>query len=236
MGGTALLTTRLIWEMTLLSWQYGPQMVGFSLAHGGGVILLVFPLALTVWLFIALVYLGYRFWKTRRIKPSALQAVLTSIGLLVLLSLPQGFWLRLFIDRSSKGPYAMEFFVDAAAMGDLATVKAFVKNGISVDAQEPREMKTALYGAAVQGQTEVIAYLIAHGANVNLLTSSGDSPLEAATSEHHDEAARYLASHGGKLIRGSDELHAKVVQAIVAEDIAKMDARRHQPTPPPHKP
>jgi hypothetical protein len=42
-AATALLATRLAWEMTSLTWQEGPQMVGFSLIHGYGVFLIFAP-------------------------------------------------------------------------------------------------------------------------------------------------------------------------------------------------
>jgi hypothetical protein len=34
--GSAILAARLIWEQTVWTWERGPQMVGFSLAHGPG--------------------------------------------------------------------------------------------------------------------------------------------------------------------------------------------------------
>src|SRR5438876_5175713 len=39
--GTALLAGRLIWEQTVWTWERGPQMVGFSLAHGSSAVLLL---------------------------------------------------------------------------------------------------------------------------------------------------------------------------------------------------
>src|SRR5262245_11485814 len=65
--GTLALAARLVWEQTLLTWDYGPQMVGFSLAHGYGGLLLVFPLLLFPWVFTAVGVLGFRFIRLRRI-------------------------------------------------------------------------------------------------------------------------------------------------------------------------
>ena len=45
-AGAAMLSARLIWEQTVWTWERGPQMVGFSLAHGPGAILFIFPLLL----------------------------------------------------------------------------------------------------------------------------------------------------------------------------------------------
>jgi hypothetical protein len=47
--GTALLAGRLLWEQTVWTWERGPQMVGFSLAHGSGAVLLMAPFLLAFW-------------------------------------------------------------------------------------------------------------------------------------------------------------------------------------------
>lgn len=54
--GTALLSARLVYEQTYLTWKYGPQMVGFSVAHGGALLFVglgVSALLLHVWLLVS---------------------------------------------------------------------------------------------------------------------------------------------------------------------------------------
>jgi len=136
------------------------------------------------------------------------------------MSLPYGFWQRLFIDRLISGPKAAEFFVYAAALGDLATVKTFLAHGIPVDIRDGG--KTALYGAAVGGKTEVLKYLIAAGADANATDSWGESPLAVAIAEKHQEAAAVLSEHGAKIIHGTEEQRAK----------ARQDFRAAIPYPP----
>ena len=46
---TVILAGRIVWEETFLTIQQGPQMIGFSLAHGVGGILFFAPLALSIW-------------------------------------------------------------------------------------------------------------------------------------------------------------------------------------------
>src|SRR6478609_2595826 len=48
--GTGVLAADLVWEQTILTWTQGPQLVGFSLAHTFGVLLIPFPLLLSLWL------------------------------------------------------------------------------------------------------------------------------------------------------------------------------------------
>ena len=64
MLGSVVLAGRLIWEMTSLTRQYGPQMIGFSLAHGPGALLVLFPLALFVWLLASVATVIV--WKAKR--------------------------------------------------------------------------------------------------------------------------------------------------------------------------
>lgn len=226
MAGTAGLAARFIWEMTALSWAQGPQMVGFALAHGHGPsFLLIFPPLLLVWLLIATLYLGWKFWKIRRISLLSLQAIISTVVLFVILSLPQGFWVRLFIERFASGPHAVNFMIHAAATGDLSTVKALLDHGILVDARD-REKKTALHGAAVEGDVAVIAFLIKQGADVNAVSLWGNSPLEDAISMDRTDAAKYLEAHGAIRIRGTEEQRNKAAETIVREDIERLD-RQH---------
>ncbi|MGD0893860.1 MAG: hypothetical protein ABR923_20245, partial [Terracidiphilus sp.] len=50
---TATLVARMLWEETSLTIREGPQMLGFSLAHGPGAILFLAPVTLVLWLLIA---------------------------------------------------------------------------------------------------------------------------------------------------------------------------------------
>lgn len=221
--GTATLAARLIWEMTALSWTQGPQMVGFALAHGHGLaFLLLFPPLLMLWTLIAGLYLGWKLWNRHRISLLSAQAIVSALTLFVGLTLPQGFWIRLFIDRFASGPHASEFLIHAAATGDLRTVKKLLDHGVPVDARD-REKKTALHGAAVEGEVDVISYLIKHGANVNAVSLWGSSPLEEAISMGRTEAAKFLEAHGAVRIRGTEEQRSKAAEAIVREDIERME-------------
>jgi ankyrin repeat protein len=83
----------------------------------------------------------------------------------------------------------------AAAAGDLATVKALLDGGTSVDEQDGQG-KTALYHAARNGKLDIVNLLLAHKANPNLSeTVDGRSPLEAAAwNEHNDVMLALLAA------------------------------------------
>lgn len=167
--GSGALATRLIWEMTVWSWEQGPQMVGFRLMHGGGGLLLFFPLLLIGWLGIAVLYLALRAWRRRTISPACLVVTVLSVVMLGVLWLPYGFWLRVFVDRAVTAPHASEFTVLAAAYGDLATVRTFVAHGISPNARS-RWGRTALEAAAAGGHANIVEYLKSVGADADRMS------------------------------------------------------------------
>lgn len=211
---SGVLSGRLIWEQTVLSWKYGPQAVGFALIHGSGAQLLMIPYFLLCWLFVSVIYFIWLILKRQEIPRVFMFAIGLSIIFLVTLIAPYSLWQRLFINQLISSPHAGDFFTYAAAKDDLATVKSFVEHGIPVGIQDSSG-STGLHAAAVQGRTQIIMYLVARGADVNAIDHSGDSPLEYALSEQHIESAKYLESHGAKRIRGSDEQHKKAIEEIV---------------------
>src|SRR4051812_13350358 len=94
--GSAILAVRLIWEQTALSWRYGPQMVGFSLAHGRGIILLCFPIGLVAWLLLIAAMTAISVARKQPVSPWRGASGVAGLALLGLLSLPYGTWQRVF--------------------------------------------------------------------------------------------------------------------------------------------
>ena len=222
--GSLTLAARLIWEMTLLTWRRGPQMVGFSLARGLGVLLLLFPLALFVWLPGALCTVII--WKLRRksvLKRSWL--AIGSAGLrLGLLLLPQSFLNRIFIGQLAGSPHAAELLVRAAGVdGDSQVVHGLLEHGVKVNATD-REGNTALHLAARAGRMDVVSYLIAQGADINAVNAYGDSPVAWAADSHQTVAEQMLKAHGGKCLRGDAEQRERASHAFVKREIEEMNA------------
>ena len=92
----------------------------------------------------------------------------------------------------------------AAEHGDHDFVKRLIATEVDVDADVAGS--TAIYAAAVSGHSDIVATLIAHGADVNLGASPpdrpdsqieyGQSPLDAALHESRNDIVLLLLEHG----------------------------------------
>ena len=225
MLGSVALAGRLIWEMTALTWQYGPQMIGFSLAHGPGALLFLFPLALFVWLLASVCTVIV--WKAKRkvVRNRSWTALCSAVLALGLLLLPQGFWNMIFVGKMAASPRAPELLVYAAGEGQDRVVRGLLQRGVPIDARD-REGNTPLHFAAGAGKTELVAYLIGKGADVNAVNLYGDSPLERASANHRMDVVQVLAAHGGKDLKGDAEQRDRASKEIVHRDIEEMNSGR----------
>jgi hypothetical protein len=218
---TVCLSARLVWEQTALTVSSGPQMVGFSLAHSGaGFFLLAAPFFAAIWALITFALIAFRKESFRNLTVLLLTVYISSV---LVLFVPYGFWQRLCVKTLANGPHAGEFVSYAAATGDLKTVEAFVSHGVSPEVRNESNDATPLHGAAVEGQLEVIEYLVSRGASVNALNAYGDSPMENARSMNRAEAMRLLQSHGGQIVRGTDEQSDMAIKAQVRRDIERAE-------------
>jgi len=92
-----------------------------------------------------------------------------------------------------------ERFANAVESADLAAVKALVEEGHPVDTpiEYVEKDATALYKAAGEGRTDIVRYLIAHGANVNYRGSEwGHTPLSEAATRGFDDVVEILLKAG----------------------------------------
>ena len=224
----ALLCWSMIWQQTELSWQRGPQMVGFSLGHSMvGALLLLGAMLMLAWLLVAALVMLVK----RSLGGKAFAAVfLAGVLALALLAVPYEGWQYLFAGQVAKSRHGGEFAASAAGQGQAWLLAAFLDNGLPVDARM-EDGRTALHFAATANQTETIAYLLSKGADVNALSRAGDSPLGVARERHHEAAASLLQSRGGKEVRGTAEQRDAVSKDIVGRQSREMAGQMLKCTP-----
>ncbi len=190
-AGSIVLAARLVWEQTVQTWDSGPQLVGSSLAHGGGLALFVFPVFLLGWLLISVVVALYDWLGRRRIGWLRGAGAVAGVAIVAVLQLPYGFWQRTFVDRMSP-ERVNEVFVFAAATGDLDTVRALHARGVEVNSRVSNGA-TALHAAAASGRVDLVEYLLAHGADPSLRSDAGITALDRAKEMDRNSVARLLA-------------------------------------------
>ena len=90
---------------------------------------------------------------------------------------------------------------------DVGKADVDVLVGTSYQVETPYSY-TALHGAAFGGRLEAVALLIERGANVNLVSCRGNTPLDKAyrASQNRPEMIAFLKAKGARL--GSELLQA----------------------------
>ncbi|MHC4540614.1 MAG: ankyrin repeat domain-containing protein, partial [Planctomycetota bacterium] len=86
----------------------------------------------------------------------------------------------------------------AAHFGTLDKVKAFVENGVDVNAKDDQGM-TPLHLAAHCGHREVVEFLLSNDADVNAKDNEGRAPLDIALSQRHKDVLKLLAEAGADI-------------------------------------
>jgi hypothetical protein len=217
---TVILAGRIVWEETFLTIQQGPQMIGFSLAHGVGGILFFAPLALSIWLVVALLIMAGCLWRKISLSNWYWSTLASAILALGFLSIPPAFWQWAFIENFAKSTHAADLMVNEAMRGDVRTVRGYLDHGVPLTATN-YEGVTAAYAAAVGGRLPMLEMLASRGANLDATNLYGDSPLEAAIHNGHASVANFLKAHGASKIQGTSEQRSAASQAIVLKQMER---------------
>jgi hypothetical protein len=178
--GQTIFISRIVYESTVLTCVNGPQMVGFSMLHGGHSFFLLGLLFLPFGALFFLVALVFGALKRFRFSPHEwilLAALWVSLSLLFV---PYRAWEHLDMTVCSSGPLGDAFLLEAARLGNLSQVTKLVAEGHSVNRDSGSD-DTPLSSAIKGRRAEVVAFLLSKGANVNAHNSlSGETPLMKA--------------------------------------------------------
>ena len=186
--GAFLLTARLVYEQTYLTWVSGAQMVGFSMAHQQLLFLLwgsISILAIHIWLLIvAVILVKRRFqlasrWQRKAVGLTALTLVLNYV--------PYAVW-ELGMSKISGSKVTLKDAISTAAFsGQVFLVKMLLPKETN-----KQQLNVILFTAANGNQPKLIEYMLSKGANINSSDNDGCTPLSAAAQAGYLNAVRIL--------------------------------------------
>ncbi|DAZ96021.1 TPA: hypothetical protein N0F65_009000 [Lagenidium giganteum] len=128
------------------------------------------------------------------------------------------------------GDIALTPLHEAAAAGDLATVRHLLSYGIDPDVKGEFEVgvcwRTPLHWASIMGRYWIIADLIKNNADVNAQDRGGRTPLHWATRHNHVESVKILLENGADPLATDHgcltPLGFGVMKGLVRSEIVKL--------------
>ena len=87
---------------------------------------------------------------------------------------------------------------DAALNGKASAARILLEHGADINAREAESGTTALYAAASLGREDVVALLLARGADPNIGNNHGASPLHTAIAGGYESIAERIRARGGR--------------------------------------
>ena len=158
-----------VYEETVLTWQRGPQMVGYSIAHLHPFLLMIGSasiLLLHLWLAWFVFRSALRSWRRQKWKDRqrTVLAVVSAV-LLGFLYIPYPWWTSFTLWVAGPGPRAQDQLASAALQERQGLVDMLLSRGVLIDGKDQH----------------------------------GDTALEAACSNYHKSMADLLAKRGASL-------------------------------------
>jgi hypothetical protein len=95
--------------------------------------------------------------------------------------------------------FMSESMSNALRANDPARVRRLIEAGESIDATDMGSLRSPLLWAAEEGHTDLVRFLLEHGANIADQADEGESPLMLAVFRGHGDVARLLLDRGADL-------------------------------------
>lgn len=93
----------------------------------------------------------------------------------------------------------LDFFVEEVRENHIDKVRAFIQNGVDVNARDVFGNNTGLHWAASLGLAEMARLLIDNGADLDIRNNDGNTPLHWAAGEGRKELVVILIAHGADI-------------------------------------
>jgi len=121
-----------------------------------------------------------------------------------------------FVIPDIKDDYqAPEIYIYGVRWGMIEIVKSMLNRGIPVDTLDSQG-NNALGTAAGVNQTETTAFLLEHGADINLINGIGLSPVEHAIANDGIDAALLICRKGVKSVKEENEWYVRQLFAVIS--------------------
>lgn len=142
------------------------------------------------------------------------------------------------ISRAAKGERHIRFagvacLLDAAAEGDLAEVRRLIEGQKVHPDCCNADGVTALHCAAGTGHLDLMRYLLAHGASVNVPDEHGWTPLHSAAYNNHREIVRLLLDHNADVEAEDSQALAPLrlpTDPELIQTLTQVSERKHSAT------
>jgi len=197
----SMFVARIVYESTFLTCWNGPQMVGFTLMHGGSSFFLLGLLFLPFGALFSAVMVVFGLLKKLRFGRNEWLLFGGYVLGFSLLSLPYSTWERMDMKVCSSGPLGDSFLQEAAFRGDAGQVKRLVEQGHNIN-YALGDGETALTSAVRGGRVDIVRFLLANGADANKQNWLSDrTPLMFAANSGDTEMIKILLDHGADACR-----------------------------------
>ncbi len=168
--GAVAAAARLFYEQGILTWQQGPQMVGFSLVHiYPGLFIFMIGSVLLAHVYLILAFAAVIWRAARKMSTSWINWLQIALAIVCIgvFYIPYSAWQVAVIKFGGSNGNAGEYMCLASGQGQKHIVEAVLEEGISPDTKNP-DGQTALDAACAANKTEMVAYLLSKGANRDL--------------------------------------------------------------------
>jgi ankyrin repeat protein len=160
-AGAVLYAGRIVYESTFLTWQQGPQMVGFAMVHNDAAILVLLALLLSlIWVIAVVLVAAYRRTWVSTSQMLLIAVVALSFGLPCV---PYGDWKLFTMKICGTERVTPDWLTAAAAGGEKRLLQHLIASGFDINTRNSGG-ETLLTIAKRTGRSDVAAWLAAHGA------------------------------------------------------------------------
>jgi hypothetical protein len=209
--GAIIIPIRINYEATFMTWERGPQMIGFSFMHTYGACCMLAALLLAFFTLILAIDMTVRLFKKNNIAKKQITIFTISVLIIGLNFIPYKYAQSIMIYKYGLPKDVKGFFEQKAFEGDLDNMKLLLKKGFKTDSST---FSKSLYMASDGGHINVIEFSLLNGANINWQAEdSKTTPLMIAGDRSQIETVKFLLGHGA-------DPHLKDKNGLTALDMA----------------